>query len=99
MATSASCRRENNSLGEPGHVITSYAYKLSPNAVIPCDDALSARKLRRPAALLVAALSSCGKKANPPGGPPVEKVVSRKNDFFTLGEYAGLDLGVSSNAL
>ena len=30
-----------------------------------------------------------------PGVPPVEEVASRKNDFFTLGEYANLDLAVS----
>ena len=53
-------------------------------------DARSARKLRRPAALPVAATSSCGKN-NACGVPPVEEVASRKNDFFTLGEYASLD--------
>jgi hypothetical protein len=55
------------------------------------DDAPSARKVRRPAALLVATLSSCGKKTIMPGGSPVKNVASRKNDFFA-GEYRGLNV-------
>lgn len=50
------------------------------------DDARSARKLRRPAALLVATLSSCGTKTTMPGGSPVKKVASRKKDFFASGD-------------
>jgi hypothetical protein len=56
------------------------------------DDAPSARKLRRPVSLLVATLSSCGKKIIMPGGSPVKNVASRKNGFFALGVYRGLNV-------
>jgi hypothetical protein len=57
------------------------------------DDAPNARKLRRPATLLVATISSCGKKKMMPGDSPVKKVASRKNDFFSSGDgaYGGLN--------
>jgi hypothetical protein len=94
----SSCRRKNNSLGEPGQVIH-LIYVTRCRYAMPHlrDDAPSARKLRRPAALLVATISSCGKKTITPGGPPVERIATRK--FFALVEYASLDSAVFKGSL
>ena len=57
------------------------------------DDAPSARKLRRPAALLVATLSGCGKKTVMPGSSTVKKVASRNEWFLYFGRVRRFESG------